>query len=671
MTRARELAKLANSNVFSVDTNNNVGINSSTPDAKLDVVGVISATSFSGDGSNLTGIIAGATLNASSGTQRLVVTSQTTGSMTQAATSSDITYNTSTSTLSATQYSGNLSGNVTGLQGTPSITVQDITAEQISAAGTVTYSSVENVNSVGIITANKGIKVPNYGVNVTGVITATSFQGDGSQLSGVESGTQSFVASGTIANGDTVIINTDGTVGIVTQTTSNTPSVGSPGTYRTAQNRSGSAVYDSVSGKVIVAFQDNGNSNYGVAVVGTVSGDIITFGNPVTFQSNDVDYASLAYDSSAEKVVITYQRSPTSNVYDLRSIVGTVSGTSITFGSANSWYSAGTQEISSIYDPTSGKVIIVYREDNADGANPRAIVGTVSGTSISFGSSVEFDSGQYVQHLSITKDSYSNKIVIAFKPGGFSGGKVIIGTVSGTSISFGTAVTFHSGGIANINCTFDSNSNKVVIAYRDDANSSYGTAIVGTVSGTSISFGTAAVFESAATYNMGSTAITFDSNSNKIVIPYSDGGDSGKGKAVVGTVSGTSISFGSAVEFESGAIASLFYVSGVYDITNKKVIIFYVDDDDNDYGKAVVFSAQSQTTNLTSENYIGIAGEAIANGATGKITVVGGTNSGQTGLTTAKKYYVQSSGGISTSISTPSVVAGHSVSSTKIAVQKS
>jgi len=568
-----------------------------------------------------------------------------------------------TSTSFSGNVTGNVTGNITGTTGTFS--------GNVSVGGVVTYEDVTNIDSVGVVTARAGIKV-GAGQSISAVSGIVTYYGDGSKLSGVESGVVNFVASGTIPNGSTVIIKTDGTVGIVTQTTSNTPSVGSPGTYRTAQNRSGSAVYDSVSGKVIVAFQDNGNSNYGVAVVGTVSGDSITFGSPVTFQSDSVDYASLAYDSSAEKVVITYQRSPSSNVYDVRSIVGTVSGTSITFGSANSWYSKGAPDISSIYDPTSGKVIIAYREDNADGARPQAIVGTVSGTSISFGSAVEFDSGQYVQHLSITKDSSSNnKIVIAYKPGGFSGGKVIIGTVSGTSISFGTAVEFHSGGIANINCTFDSNSNKVVIAYRDDANSSYGTAIVGTVSGTSISFGSPVVFESAATYNMGNTAITFDSNSNKIVIPYSDGGDSGKGKAVVGTVSGTSISFGSAVEFESGAVASLFYVSGVYDITNKKVIIFYVDDDDNDYGKAVVFSAQSQTTNLTSENYIGIAGEAIANGATGKITVVGGTNSGQTGLTTAKKYYVQSSGGISTSISTPSVVAGTAISDTKIVVQKS
>jgi hypothetical protein len=195
MTRARELAKLANPEVFSVDSSNNVGLNSLTPDAKLDVIGIVSATSFSGDGSNLTGIIAGATLSASNGTQRLVVTSQTTGSMTEAATNSDITYDTGTSVLSATKFSGTLLGNSTGLQGTPSITVQDITAETVSIAGTISYEDVTNVNAVGTITANKGIQVPDYGIVVTGVVTATSYQGDGSALTGIEAGIGTEAAS--------------------------------------------------------------------------------------------------------------------------------------------------------------------------------------------------------------------------------------------------------------------------------------------------------------------------------------------------------------------------------------------------------------------------------------------------------------------------------------------
>jgi len=56
MTRARTLSRLANSNVLAVDSSNNVGIGSTIPDAKLDVVGVVSATTFYGDGANLTGV---------------------------------------------------------------------------------------------------------------------------------------------------------------------------------------------------------------------------------------------------------------------------------------------------------------------------------------------------------------------------------------------------------------------------------------------------------------------------------------------------------------------------------------------------------------------------------------------------------------------------------------
>ena len=197
MTRARDLSKLANGEVFSIDSNNNVGINSLTPDTKLDVVGVVSATSFEGDGSQLTGIIAGATLSESSGTQRLVVTSLTTGSMTEASTTSGITYETETAILSSTKFSGTLLGNSTGLQGTPSITVQDITAETISIAGTISYEDVDNVNSVGIITANKGIRVPDYGITVTGIVTATSLQGDTSEAI---SGTWTLGADGTNNN---------------------------------------------------------------------------------------------------------------------------------------------------------------------------------------------------------------------------------------------------------------------------------------------------------------------------------------------------------------------------------------------------------------------------------------------------------------------------------------
>ena len=48
--------------------------------------------------------------------------------------------------------------------------------------------------------------------------------------------------------------------------------------------------------------------------------------------------------------------------------------------------------------------------------------------------------------------------------------------------------------------------------------------------------------------------MTFDSNAGKAVIIYQDGGDSNKPTMIVGTVSGTSISFDSAVAVESTAM---------------------------------------------------------------------------------------------------------------------
>jgi len=59
--------------------------------------GIVSATAFYGDGSNLENT--GATLSAAAGTQRLVVTSLTSGTMVDAATDSDLTYNATTDTL--------------------------------------------------------------------------------------------------------------------------------------------------------------------------------------------------------------------------------------------------------------------------------------------------------------------------------------------------------------------------------------------------------------------------------------------------------------------------------------------------------------------------------------------------------------------------------------------
>ena len=51
----------------------------------------------------------------------------------------------------------------------------------------------------------------------------------------------------------------------------------------------------------------------------------------------------------------------------------------------------------------------------------------------------------------------------------------------------------------------------------------------------------------------------------------------------------------------------------------------------------------------TSNDYLGVASEAIADAASGKITINGGINGSQSGLTIGSEYYTDQSGNIGTS----------------------
>ena len=564
-----------------------------------------------------------------------------------------------TGVTTSTSFSGNVTGNVTGnVIGNSSITGTTGTfTGNVSVGGTLTYDDVTDIDSVGVVTARAGIKI-GAGQSVSAVSGIVTYYGDGSKLSGIESGVVNFVASGDIGNGQTVVINTDGTVGIITQTTSNTPSAGTPVVFN-AGNSTPNVAFDSTNNKVVVVYTDDGNSGHGTAIIGTVSGTSISFGSEVVFNAANTGSPMVAFVGSG-KVVIGY-KDDGNNQYGT-AIVGTVSGNSISFGSEVVYRSSASYYNVPAYDSTNNKVVIGYM-DNGNSNHGKAIVGTVSGTSISFGSEVTFNAGTSYSVLNTFVGS--GKVVISYKDNSNSNAATaIVGTVSGTSISFGSEVTFDSAvNTSRTAQTFDTTNNKLVIVYNNAANINEGYAIVGTVSGTSISFGTRVLFNNASTTYPG---ITFDSDENKVVIVYRDGGNSSYGTALRGTVSGTSISFGSEVVFESDTVT---WTNATYDSHNEKVVIAYRDDGNSNYGTAVVFSDTSQVTNLTAENYIGIAAEAIANGATGKINVLTGTNTGQTGLTTAQKYFVQPNGTLATSAGSPSVVAGTAISDTKIVVR--
>ena len=178
MTRARTLSRLANSDVLSVDSSNNVGIGSTIPDAKLDVIGIVSATTFYGDGSNLDNVTS-TTIN-NNADNRLITGSGTANTLngestctydgatfvTPAATvGSNVTVNDTglnvSGVVTATSFTGDVTGDVTGtaggLSGSPDITINNLVGVAATFSGVVTYEDVTNVDSIGIITARSGI----------------------------------------------------------------------------------------------------------------------------------------------------------------------------------------------------------------------------------------------------------------------------------------------------------------------------------------------------------------------------------------------------------------------------------------------------------------------------------------------------------------------------------
>jgi hypothetical protein len=428
--------------------------------------------------------------------------------------------------------------------------------------------------------------------------------------------------------------------GVAVQTGS-AAAVGSAAVFESSTTEFIAATFDSNSNKIVIAYKDSGNSGYGTAVVGTVSGNAITFGTPVIYVSGSNGAISTTFDSSSNKVIIV-------SLHGV--IVGTVSGTSISFGSMVQLHNNYVYTYTSVtFDSNSNKVVIVW----SDGNNNRygtAQVGTVSGTSISLGSAVVFESAE-TNNISCTFDSNSNKVVVGYEDNANSrSGTAIVGTVSGTDITFGSPVVFRSGTSTNVSLTFDFTNNKVVIIFN---HSSVGKAIVGTVSGTSISFGSEATFHNA---SLARNAIVYDSNIQKVVVAFENTATSDFVAFIEGTVSGTDISFGSSFTFAS---ININYIGMAFDSNSNKPVAAYENQSNSSYGTAIVYTPSTIATTR---------GE-VAGGGNASVDVIGSVSDNQIGLTTGQQYFVQNDGTISTTADSPSVLAGTAISATELVVK--
>jgi len=491
-------------------------------------------------------------------------------------------------------------------------------------------------------------------------------------------------ASGVLASGDTVIVNANGTVSVVAVTGAEITSSSVWLNSNIGPNNIEGAAVDTNSGKFILAFSDTAN-NYGRVVVATISGTTLSFGTIVFFNSGISTVVSSVYDSSTDRVVIVYKDNSNSSYGT--AIVCSISGTTLSFGNKTVFASEGLNaNLSGRYDATNSKVAIMW---NGTGQNiGRIIIGTVTAAnkSISFGSATNLTGNTYWEIGRFDYITGSGKFLTSYnKTSGILSFQV--GTVSGSNVSFGSEFSFAfargganngsgegSGAPRTIFPTYVG-SNKFFVPYvksgtgTDGSTQRYrGAAVVVTVnpSNNTMSFGSEVIFDSGI---LGSIQdCRYDPVSDKVVIIYNTSAQFNTAPYTsyykIATVSGSTASFATSVQYNSGGEPQADVIT--FDSTNNQMIINF----GIAGGKGAYRVLKTQGTTLTAENYIGMSsGGTYASGSTATIKIIGNTSEDQSSLTAGQSYFVQTDGTIGLTPDDPSVFAGTAISSTKLIVK--
>ena len=274
------------------------------------------------------------------------------------------------------------------------------------------------------------------------------------------------------------------------------------------------------------------------------------------------------------------------------------------------------------YDDNAQKCVVVYGQAGAN-ADCRAVTLASSGANITVGTVAtvaSYTTGEY----NIVYDESAQKHIIIYVAQGddvdgvsFKGGRVRVATVSGSTISLGQEDTWLTSG-DNVAFQYSSMAyipelQKSVAAFRNKKSSDDGNYI----------------------------KFTVNTSTNRV------------------TTSSMLEFIGQSVEF----------TAAVYDRNKKVLSIPFRNTGHNNSGTAANIALTTATSNLTSENYCGIADAAYADGATATIQTVGAVDDAQSGLTAGQKYFVQNNGslGLTESAGT-GTLAGKALSASKLLI---
>ena len=472
-------------------------------------------------------------------------------------------------------------------------------------------------------------------------------------------GSITATASGAISAGDPIVLNTDGTVSSVSGSYVN-EDIGDPVDIFTGSSQRSLAIINDPANNKVVSFYKNAAA-YGVAKVGTVSGTSISYGSEVSFANENVQEAYASYDETASKIVIIWRAA---TPYYLKARVGTVSGTSISFGSTYTLNADESTNLGIAYIG-SGKHIVSYGDNFTD---TRAHVITVSGTAISSGSQVQLSTAYPGRAIAVGWDTNTSRALIISSDAGTSG-KAWVASVSGTTITSGSANAFSSSAVQYAGIVYNPDISRLIVSFGDASYGNFGRMMTATISGLTVTFGPIFTWADYSVTSGGMLGLTYDTAANRAVVTIQDPSLSNAGTYRLIEFTGTDPTSTTAPAiFETGSTG---YPWVTYDDHNSKVVTSYRDAGDANKIKAAVIQPPYANSNMTSTNFLGFSDGAYSNAATATIDIVGGVNTNQSGLTIGQRYYVEVDGTLQLAPSAfaPDALGGLATAATKLIVK--
>ena len=481
-----------------------------------------------------------------------------------------------------------------------------------------------------------------------------------------------FVASGTLPNGRTVILNASGTIEVVAETTTST-TASIPNDDEMAYNGDNgfpvSEFVSNTSNKFVMVWVEHGGGWNVKTIVGTISGTSISFGSQQVLTNHYLYDMDISFQPLTNSFILVGSDgwATRKGVY----AIGTVSGTSVSWGSLNIFNSGVAHKPSVCFDPNqAGRFIIGYKNVSHNNYG-YVVAGLRSGNSATFGTPINMR-GVAVLETTVEFDPSTTGSFI-FCCNTSLATQVMGGTLTGSSIAYGGASSYTAFADLNTGGGPKVAFNPVVAGQFIVATMAYivgvkhGIVIVGNKTGNHT---ISAVSSSVLSFNTGMTYFpdirfdNFGTGSNKFIVGYRNSANNDYGTIRTGSITSNTITLATPIVMNSK------YANNLRLSFDKNVmgsfIISYQNDTTNNGASSGIMANSRTTTNLTSTNFIGISDEAISSGATGKATIKGGIKTGLSSLTPNAVYYVQANGTISTTSTSPAVRIGKALSSTSI-----